>query len=223
MRDFILYSYGDDVVDQTSLRTSFNTNKGYKGLTHPCVSVEGGGYVPDFQHRCMRRFPHSPLPGGCTVNLCASVRLNARKAPQLTRGAHTADLTEDIPTGLVVIKGIALLAGVETPRIDSLLYWCQERIGEKMADRRWCCNLRVQAFSTYVSIFVRDGNIIRFRGKFLTFRFPIFAVAVTAQEKSISSTGSSRARTCTRRARRSDTTSRGLTMFSIRIILCASL
>ena len=30
MRDFILYSYGEDVVDRTSLRTSFNTNKGYK-------------------------------------------------------------------------------------------------------------------------------------------------------------------------------------------------
>lgn len=52
MREFVLYSYGDNVVNQTSLRTSFNTNKGYKGLTHPCVETEGG-YAPDFGHRCM--------------------------------------------------------------------------------------------------------------------------------------------------------------------------
>lgn len=52
MRQFVLYSYGDDVVNQTSLKTSFNTNKGYKGLTHPCVQT-AGGYAPDFGHRCM--------------------------------------------------------------------------------------------------------------------------------------------------------------------------
>jgi hypothetical protein len=50
---------------------------------------------------------------------------------QLTHpiGLRSADLTEDIPYGLLVIKGIALLAGVETPYIDRQLYWCQDKMG----------------------------------------------------------------------------------------------
>lgn len=42
---------------------------------------------------------------------------------------NATDLTEDVPYGLIVIKGIALLAGVDTPYIDRQLYWCQEKMG----------------------------------------------------------------------------------------------
>ena len=37
-------------------------------------------------------------------------------------------LTEDIPCNLVPVKGIALLAGVETPTIDLLIQWAQKAI-----------------------------------------------------------------------------------------------
>ena len=39
--------------------------------------------------------------------------------------------TEDIPCGLVVTKGIAELAGVPTPHMDSVIVWCQEMIGKE--------------------------------------------------------------------------------------------
>jgi hypothetical protein len=38
--------------------------------------------------------------------------------------------TEDITFGLVVIRGIAELAGVATPAIDQVLTWCQEMMGK---------------------------------------------------------------------------------------------
>ena len=47
--------------------------------------------------------------------------------------------TEDIPCGLVVTKGIAELAGVATPNMDEVIYWCQERIGkEYVVDGKLC-------------------------------------------------------------------------------------
>ena len=37
-------------------------------------------------------------------------------------------MTEDIPQGLVVIRGIAEIVGVETPNIDKVLLWSQEKM-----------------------------------------------------------------------------------------------
>ncbi|MGH3867214.1 MAG: NAD/NADP octopine/nopaline dehydrogenase family protein [Pseudonocardiaceae bacterium] len=37
-------------------------------------------------------------------------------------------LTEDVPCGLVVLRGIAEIAGVSTPHIDMVLSWSQERL-----------------------------------------------------------------------------------------------
>ena len=34
-------------------------------------------------------------------------------------------MTEDVPYGLVVIRGIAEIVGVQTPNIDKVLTWCQ--------------------------------------------------------------------------------------------------
>lgn len=40
-------------------------------------------------------------------------------------------LTEDVPFGLVVTKGLAELAGVPTPETDRVLAWCQEKLGKE--------------------------------------------------------------------------------------------
>ena len=40
-------------------------------------------------------------------------------------------LTEDIPHGLCVVKGIALIAGLETPRIDAIIRWAQNYMGKQ--------------------------------------------------------------------------------------------
>ena len=40
-------------------------------------------------------------------------------------------MTEDVPYGLVVIRGIAEIVGVQTPNIDKVLTWCQEKMGKE--------------------------------------------------------------------------------------------
>ena len=40
-------------------------------------------------------------------------------------------LTEDVPYGLVVIRGIAEIVGLHTPNIDNLLRWCQQKMGKE--------------------------------------------------------------------------------------------
>lgn len=39
--------------------------------------------------------------------------------------------TEDIPYGLLIIKGVAAMAEVQTPAIDSVLNWAQEMMGKR--------------------------------------------------------------------------------------------
>ena len=53
VRDWMLKSYGDDIGDKTNLYTMLITNKGYRGLTHPTITVETdeGQYLPLFEHR----------------------------------------------------------------------------------------------------------------------------------------------------------------------------
>ena len=38
-------------------------------------------------------------------------------------------LSEDIPYGLIVLRGIAALAEAATPAIDEVICWSQERLG----------------------------------------------------------------------------------------------
>ena len=40
-------------------------------------------------------------------------------------------MTEDVPYGLVVIRGIAEIVKVKTPNIDKVLAWCQEKMGKE--------------------------------------------------------------------------------------------
>lgn len=49
---------------------------------------------------------------------------------QLVPDFNSRYLSEDIPFGLVVLKGIAEIVGQETPVIDEILLWCQEKLGK---------------------------------------------------------------------------------------------
>ena len=40
-------------------------------------------------------------------------------------------MTEDVPYGLVIIRGIAEIVGVKTPNIDKVLTWCQAKMGKE--------------------------------------------------------------------------------------------
>ena len=40
-------------------------------------------------------------------------------------------LAEDIPYGLVVVRGIAELAGLSIPTVDEVITWAQTRIGKE--------------------------------------------------------------------------------------------
>ncbi len=40
-------------------------------------------------------------------------------------------MTEDVPYGLVVIRGISEIVDVETPNIDKVLTWCQAKMGKE--------------------------------------------------------------------------------------------
>mmetsp|Transcript_25398 Transcript_25398/g.82139 ORF Transcript_25398/g.82139 Transcript_25398/m.82139 type:complete len:408 (-) Transcript_25398:953-2176(-) len=98
VREWITRAYGDDIKDPSNLMTSINTNKGYQGLTHPCVEAKEKtqqglpGFLPDFRYRYF---------------------------------------TEDVPFGLLVSKGIAELAHVKTPAIDTVIDWCQSKLGRQ--------------------------------------------------------------------------------------------
>lgn len=43
----------------------------------------------------------------------------------------TRYMTEDVPYGLVVLKGFAEIAGVETPIMDEVITWCQNKLGKE--------------------------------------------------------------------------------------------
>ncbi|XP_041359898.1 opine dehydrogenase-like [Gigantopelta aegis] len=40
-------------------------------------------------------------------------------------------LVEDVPNGLVMAKGLALIAKVKTPVVDEVLLWCQDKMGKE--------------------------------------------------------------------------------------------
>jgi len=55
VRDWMLRSYGDDIGDKTNIYTMLNTNKGYRGLTHPMITKEMPNgktkFYPNFKYR----------------------------------------------------------------------------------------------------------------------------------------------------------------------------
>lgn len=76
---------------------------------------------------------------GDKTNLMTALRTNAGYAGithpmiRLADDRYVPDfnhrfLAEDVPFGLVVVRGVAELAGVPTPRLDSVLCWCQSKM-----------------------------------------------------------------------------------------------
>ncbi|XP_064652277.1 tauropine dehydrogenase-like isoform X3 [Lineus longissimus] len=51
--DWFIIIYGSEISDKTSLATVLRTNKGYNGLTHPCVKTDDGKFLPNFKYRYM--------------------------------------------------------------------------------------------------------------------------------------------------------------------------
>lgn len=76
------------------------------------------------------------------TDLMTAVRTNAAYAgiphpmTEVERGRFVPDyghrfMTEDVPYGLVVLRGIAEIAGVATPSIDRVLRWSQQVLGKE--------------------------------------------------------------------------------------------
>jgi hypothetical protein len=76
------------------------------------------------------------------TNLMTALRTNSGYKGITHPSIRTADgkyvpdfnhrfLAEDIPFGLVVIRGIAEIAGVPTPCMDAVLSWCQDKLGKE--------------------------------------------------------------------------------------------
>jgi hypothetical protein len=75
----------------------------------------------------------------------AGLRLPVRDAGN---GRYAIDfqaryLSEDVPYGLVVVRGIAELAGVPTPTIDAVIRWAQDRLGRRYLDGDSLCGADV--------------------------------------------------------------------------------
>jgi hypothetical protein len=51
LQAWLLHSYGDAIVDPSTLRSSFVTNRAYAGLKAPVREVAPGQFVPDFHAR----------------------------------------------------------------------------------------------------------------------------------------------------------------------------
>jgi NAD/NADP octopine/nopaline dehydrogenase-like protein len=76
------------------------------------------------------------------TNLMTALRTNPGYAGithpmiQTENGKYVPDfnhrfLAEDVPFGLVVIRGIAEIAGMPTPCMDKVLAWCQDKLGKE--------------------------------------------------------------------------------------------
>lgn len=89
--EWVRRSYAKDIMDPSSLRNCFVTNRSYAGLKAPMQPTDDG-LVPDL---------------------------------------HARYLSEDIPFGLVVTRGIAELISVNTPTMDKVIHWAQKCLGKK--------------------------------------------------------------------------------------------
>jgi hypothetical protein len=91
-------------------------------------------------HDWLRRAYPEDIADGTTLRTALvsnrayqGLRLPARRA---AGGGYQVDynaryLTEDVPFGLVVVRGIAQLAGVPTPALDEVIRWAESRTGRR--------------------------------------------------------------------------------------------
>jgi opine dehydrogenase len=92
MGERIIFQYGPDVKDHSSLRKIFQTNLGYAGCATPKVMVSPGLYQPATKSRLF---------------------------------------VEDIPFGLCILKSMAQMLNIPTPRIDFFIEWHQQYMDVK--------------------------------------------------------------------------------------------
>lgn len=97
MRDRICTMYAGQVSDETNLKTVFNTNTGYKHVPFPMIPVEG----QDLKN----------IPAGEEM---VKLNLNARF------------FWEDLPYGLVILKDIGNIVGVDTPIVTRNIIFHQK-------------------------------------------------------------------------------------------------
>ena len=64
LKQWYLDCYGGQMGDESTLGSCMRTNPGYKGLTHPCLEVEGG-FVPDLNYRYLSE----DVPTGMCFNM----------------------------------------------------------------------------------------------------------------------------------------------------------
>lgn len=103
-----------------------------------CMPSFVAAEVVPLQQWLLRTYPQD-IQDGTTLRTAlisngayTGLRLPLRR---LENGALVVDycaryLAEDVPYGLVVLRGIAQLAAVATPAIDKVIYWAQERLGQ---------------------------------------------------------------------------------------------
>jgi hypothetical protein len=102
LKDRILTMYAGSVSDKSSLKRIFNTNLGYSRVPFPMIPVEG------------QDLKNTP-PGDVRVKL----NLNARF------------FWEDLPYGLVILKDIGNIVGVQTPNITRNIVFHQRHMPVK--------------------------------------------------------------------------------------------
>ncbi len=88
LKEWLLYSYGEAIVDPSSLWSSFVTNRAYTGLKAPVREAAPGQFVPDFR----ARYLSEDVPFGLAVSR-AIADLAAVQTPAMDRviawaGAH---------------------------------------------------------------------------------------------------------------------------------------
>ena len=114
VRAWFLDSYGPDpALDKTSTATMMRTNPAYRGLTHPMRPANGS---PD-ERTTVSRTSGETEPS------------ERKKASLLVPDFSHRYVAEDVGFGLVVMRGVAELAGVPTPTIDAVIVWAQKQAG----------------------------------------------------------------------------------------------
>jgi opine dehydrogenase len=102
--DMMRLFYANEIEDPSTIRSIFCTNKGYTGLKAPMIRIDGS--------------------------------LNTEEGTSSDYTYFRPDydyryLTEDIPFGLCVCKGIADLLNIETPFIDKIVLWAQRHMNKE--------------------------------------------------------------------------------------------
>ena len=121
-------------VDQAALRSACRACTPQV----PCCATRASESIPHASHRSApRRRARREDARALTRKIRCIPALRNIPAPVLSPpGDCRPDLAsrffrEDIPYGLLPVRAVAQLAGVETPAIDELLSWAQELLGER--------------------------------------------------------------------------------------------